>query len=89
MRTFEKLIWIDINIRKIVKEMITGQGDDYTTDCLLDYNYFNKHYKMIAIDLSKQYGSDADPKAIQKISFTGNLDWAVFFVTEEVKNNNF
>ena len=54
--------------------MITGQGDDYTTDCLLDYNYFNKHYKMIAIDLSKQYGSDADPKAIQKISFTGNLD---------------
>ena len=38
------------NIRKIEK----GQGDDYTTGCLLDYNYFNKHYKMIAIDLSKK-----------------------------------
>ena len=31
------------NIRKI----ITGQGDDYTTGCLLDYNYFKKDYKMI------------------------------------------
>ena len=37
------------NIRKIV----TGQGDDYTTGCLLDYSYFKYHYKMIAIDLSK------------------------------------
>ena len=39
MRTYD-------NIRKIA----TGQGDDYVTGCLLDYNYFNKHYKMIAID---------------------------------------
>ena len=31
----------------------TGQLDDYTTGCLLDYNYFNIYYKMIAIDLSK------------------------------------
>ena len=38
------------NIRKIT----TGQGDDYTTDGLLDYAYFKKYYKMIAIDLSKQ-----------------------------------
>ena len=37
------------NIRKIA----TGQGDDYTTGCLLDYSYFKDHYKMIAIDLSK------------------------------------
>ena len=46
------------NIRKIA----TGQGDDYTTGCLLDYNYFNNHYKMIAIDLSKQQELDDDPK---------------------------
>ena len=38
------------NIRKIA----TGQGDDYTTGCLLDYIYFKSHYKMIAVDLSKQ-----------------------------------
>ena len=37
------------NIRKIA----TGQGDDYTTGCLLDYAYFKNYYKMIAIDLSK------------------------------------
>ena len=47
------------NIRKIG----TGQGDDYTTGCLLDYNYFNNYYKTIAIDLSKQQALDADPKS--------------------------
>ena len=38
------------NIRKIA----TGQGDDYTTGCLLDYSYFPDTYKMIKVDLSKQ-----------------------------------
>ena len=38
------------------------QGDDYTTSCLLDYNYFNKYWKMIAIDLSKQQALNTDPK---------------------------
>ena len=37
------------NIRKLA----TGQGDDYTTVCLLDYAYFRDNYKMITIDLSK------------------------------------
>ena len=50
------------NIQKIA----TGQGDDYTTGCLLDYPYFKK-YKLIAIDLSKQK-LDADPKAIQQFN---------------------
>ena len=48
------------NIRKIA----TGQGDDYTTGCLLDYPYFVNTYKMIAVDLSKQQALDADPRAI-------------------------
>ena len=58
------------NIRKIA----IGHGDDYTTRCLLHYTYFKKYYKMIAIDLSKQQALDADPRAIQQINFTGNLD---------------
>ena len=59
------------NIQKIA----TGQGDDYTTGCLLDYDYFKKYYyKMIAIDLCKQQVLDADPKEIQQINFTGNLE---------------
>ena len=47
------------NIRKIT----IGQGDYYTTGCLLDYPYFKSHYKMIAIDLRKQQALDADPRA--------------------------
>ena len=57
-----------------IKKTTTGQGDDYTTGCLLDYLYFKEHYKLIAIDLSKQQALNADPKAIQQINFTGNLD---------------
>ena len=73
------------NIRKIT----TGQGDDYTTGCLLDYPYFADTYKMIAVDLSKQQALDADPRAIQQINFTPNLDRAgntrVYFILEEAK----
>ena len=58
------------NIRKVA----TGEGDDYTTCCLLDYAYFKNYYKMIAVDLSKQQALDADPKAIQQINFKASLD---------------
>ena len=72
-----------------IHKIVTGEGDDSTTGCLLDYNYFNKHYKMIAIDLSKQQVLDADLKAIQQIKFSGNLDReksaTSFFIIEEVK----
>ena len=37
-----------------IKKIATGQGDDYTTCCLLDYPYFKDNCKMIAIDLRKQ-----------------------------------
>ena len=55
------------------QKIVTVQGDGYTTSCQLDYIYFNKYYKMIAIDLSKQHTSDADLKPIQQSTFTGNL----------------
>ena len=73
------------NIRKIA----IGQGDDYTTGCLLDYSFFADTYKMIAVNLSKQQALDADPRAIQQINFTANLDGAgntrVYFILEEAK----
>ena len=73
------------NIRKIA----TDQGDDYTTGCLLDYSYFKDDYKMIAIDLRKQQAFDADPRAIQQINFTANLDrvgnTTMFFIIDEAK----
>ena len=52
----------------------TGHGDDYTIVCLLHYPYFEKCYKLIAIDLNKQPKLDADSKAIRHINFTGNLE---------------
>ena len=51
----------------------TGQGDNYTTGCLLDYQYFKDHYQLIAVDLSKQKELDADSRAIQQIQFYGML----------------
>ena len=63
----------------------TGQGDDYTTGCLLDYNCFKKYYKMIRIYVSKQQALDSDPKAIQQINFTRNLEIqsTICFIIEE------
>ena len=53
-----------------IGNIATGQGDDWKTGCLLDYNYFNNNYKMISRDLSKQQVLDADPKAIQRLHIT-------------------
>ena len=62
---------IESNIEKYreLKKVMIGKGKDYTTGSLLDYNYFKKHYKLVAVDLSKQKGLDADPRAIQQIEF--------------------
>ena len=49
-----------------VRKVSTGQGDDYTTGCLLDYVYFKDNYRTIALYLSKQKALDADPRAIQQ-----------------------
>ena len=60
---------------------------------MLDYHYFKENYKMIAIDLSRQNELDVDPRAIQQINFTANLDRAgnttIFFIIEEAKETIF
>ena len=54
---------------------------------MLGYDYFKKSFEMIAIDLSKQQPLDSDPKAIQQINFTGNLEnqSTIFFIIEKAK----
>ena len=56
---------------------------------MLDNSYSKKFLKIIAIDLSKQQALDADPRAIQQINFTANLDRAgnttMLFIIEEAK----
>ena len=54
-----------------IRKVSTGYGDDYTTECLLDYAYFKDNYKLIAVHLRKQKALDADPRAIQQIVFQG------------------
>ena len=56
-----------------VRKVSTGQGDDYTTGCLLDFAYFENNYRLLAADLSKQKALDADSRAIQQIIFTGKI----------------
>ena len=50
---------------KNLKKVMNGKGEDYSTGSLLNFNYFDKHYKLVAVDLSKQKELDADPRAIQ------------------------
>ena len=57
-----------------IRKISTGQGDDYTTGCLLDFAYFEKNYRLIAADLSKQKALDVDSRAIQQIIFPGKTD---------------
>ena len=68
-----------------VKKVSTGQGDDYTTGCLLDFAYFEKKYRLIAADLSKQKALDADSRAIQQTIFTGkaSANVMVYYILEQ------
>ena len=68
---FDQPINTDLKTYENIRKIATGQWNDYTTGCLLDYSYFKDNYKTIAIYLSKQQA--ADPRAIQQINFTANL----------------
>ena len=54
-------------------KLMTGQSEDYTTGCLLDYEYVKNRYRLIAVDLSRQKELHVDPKVIQRIEFVGQL----------------
>ena len=80
---------IESNIKKYreLKKVMIGKGEDYTTGSLLDYNYFNKHYKLVAVDLSKQKELDAEPRAIQQIEVKYMLktNSTIYWVLEKSK----
>ena len=85
--------WVEINDESRGTYNVNSQIKFKTTmlksSLLLDYPYFIETYKIIAVDLSKQKALDFDPKEIQQINFTGNLDRAentrVYFILEEAK----
>ena len=71
--------------------MSVGKNNDYTTGNLLDYEYFSKHYKLIAMDLSKQIGLE-NPDLRQQINFISKLEVdkaTMFFMIEESEETNY
>ena len=68
-----------------------SKNDGYTTGNLLDYDYFLNHYKLTAIDLSKEIESE-NPDLKQQINFIGRLDKddvTIFFIIEKTKETTF
>ena len=70
---YDQTIDSDIKRYEEIRKLKTWQGEDYTTGCLLDYEYVKKHYRLTAVDLSRQRELDADLKAIQQIELVGQL----------------
>ena len=75
-----------------IRKISTGQRDDYTTGCLLGFAYFEKNYRLIAADLSKQRALDADSRAIRQIVFTCKIKAAkantrviIYYIFEQSK----
>ena len=84
---YDNPIKSDIEKYRELKKVMIGKGEDYTTGSLLDFNYFDKHYKLVAVDLSKQIELDADTRAIQQIEFKYMLgtDSTIYWVLEKSK----
>ena len=82
---YDNPIESDIEKYRELKKVMIGKGEDYTTGSLLDLNYFKEHYKLVAVDLSKQKELDADPRAIQQIEFKYMLgtDSTIYWVLEK------
>ena len=85
---YDNPIESDIEKYRELKKVIIRKGEDYTTGLLLDFNYFNEHYKLVAVDLSKQKELDADPRAIQQIEFKYMIgtDSTIYWVLEKSKD---
>ena len=84
---YDNPIESDIEKYRELKKVMIGKGDDYTAGSLLDFDYFKKHYTLVAVDLSKQKEFDADPRAIQQIEFKYMLgtNSTIYWVLEKSK----
>ena len=84
---YDNPIESDIEKYRELKKVMTGKGEDYTTGSLLDFNYFKKHYKLVAVDLSKQKELDADPSAIRQIELKYMLETnsTIYWILEKSK----
>ena len=85
----DKLAFFDLHIETeeeaYEKTIHISRNNEYTTGNLLDYDYFKKYYKLIAVDLSKQQVLQENGDSIQKINVIGRLEEAanVFIIIEK------
>ena len=84
---YDNPIESDIEKYRELKKVMIGKREDYPTGSLLDYNYFKEHYKLVAVNLSKQKELDPDPRAIQQIEFKYMLETnsTIYWVLEKSK----
>ena len=89
----DKLAFFDLPIKTEEEETYEkiidiSRNNEYTTGTLLDYDYFRKYYKLIAIDLSKQQVLQENKDLIHQINFIGSLTEAanVFIIIEKKEN---
>ena len=88
----DKLAFFDLPLKteeEVYEKIIDiSRNNEYTMGNLLDYDYFKKHYKLIAIDLSKQQVLQENEDLIQQINFIGRLENAanVFIIIEKKEN---
>ena len=88
----DKLAFFDLPIKTeeeaYEKVIDISRNNEYATGNLLDYDYFKNHYKLIAIDLSKQQVLQENEDLIQQINFIGKLEEAtnVFIVVDKKEN---
>ena len=89
----DKLAFFDLPIKTeeeaYEKIIDISRNNEYTTGNLLDYDYFKKYYKLIAIDLSKQQVLQENEDLIQQINFIGRLteEANVFIIIEKTKKH--
>ena len=84
---YDNPIESDIEKYRELKKVMIEKGENYNIGSLLDYNYFDKHNKLVAVDLSKQKELDADPRAIQQIElkYMLGIDSTIYWVLEKSK----
>ena len=88
----DKLAFFDLPIKTeeeaYEKIIDISRNNEFTTGNLLHYDYFKKHYKLIAIDLSKQHVLQENDDLIQQINFIRRLEEAanVFIIIEKKEN---
>ena len=69
---YDQPIDSDIKRYEEIRKVVTGQGEDYTTGCLLEYEYIKNHYKLIAVDLSRKKNQMQNQKQFNKYNLLDN-----------------